>query len=172
MTRDSEDRLQSQSEAVEEVSTGGGRPPRERWSARGAYRDATQPLRDSLAGTRTWFEGLPRGLRYLVLAGLIGGAAVVPFIMNATLGFQSQYWMNIVTKIGIGVLLALGLNVVVGFAGLLDLGYVAFFAVGAYTYALLTGAARYSVLIEAQTPEATKLAAKIRPEWHMYMWLF
>ncbi len=36
------------------------------------------------------------------------------------------------------VLLALGLNVVVGFAGLLDLGYVGFFAVGAYTVALLT----------------------------------
>jgi len=34
-------------------------------------------------------------------------------------------------------MLALGLNIVVGYAGLLDLGYVAFFAVGAYTYALL-----------------------------------
>ncbi len=36
---------------------------------------------------------------------------------------------------GVFVLLALGLNVVVGFAGLLDLGYAAFFAIGAYTYA-------------------------------------
>ena len=35
------------------------------------------------------------------------------------------------------VLLSLGLNIVVGFAGLLDLGYIAFYAVGAYTYALL-----------------------------------
>src|ERR1041385_6366749 len=35
------------------------------------------------------------------------------------------------------VLLALGLNIVVGFAGLLDLGYIAFYAVGAYVYALL-----------------------------------
>ena len=35
------------------------------------------------------------------------------------------------------VMLGLGLNIVVGFAGLLDLGYVAFYAVGAYTYALL-----------------------------------
>src|SRR4029450_12142367 len=38
------------------------------------------------------------------------------------------------------VLLSLGLNIVVGFAGLLDLGYIAFFAVGAYTYALLASA--------------------------------
>jgi branched-chain amino acid transport system permease protein len=41
------------------------------------------------------------------------------------------------TRAGYFVLLALGLNVVVGFAGLLDLGYAAFFAIGAYTYALL-----------------------------------
>jgi branched-chain amino acid transport system permease protein len=41
------------------------------------------------------------------------------------------------TGVGITVLLAMGLNVVVGFAGLLNLGYAAFFAIGAYTYALL-----------------------------------
>ena len=41
------------------------------------------------------------------------------------------------TRAGYWVLLAIGLNVVVGFAGLLDLGYAAFFAIGAYTYALL-----------------------------------
>ena len=41
------------------------------------------------------------------------------------------------TRAGTFVLLAIGLNVVVGFAGLLDLGYAAFYAIGAYTYALL-----------------------------------
>src|SRR5919204_6164535 len=41
------------------------------------------------------------------------------------------------TRAGYWVLLAIGLNVVVGFAGLLDLGYAAFFAIGAYSYALL-----------------------------------
>ena len=40
---------------------------------------------------------------------------------------------------GVFVLLALGLNIVVGYAGLLDLGYAAFFAIGAYTYAILAG---------------------------------
>lgn len=44
---------------------------------------------------------------------------------------------NILADAGIFVLLALGLNVVVGFAGLLDLGYAAFFAIGAYTYGML-----------------------------------
>lgn len=45
---------------------------------------------------------------------------------------------NVVAQVGTFVLMALGLNIVVGFAGLLDLGYVAFFAVGAYVTALLT----------------------------------
>ena len=46
-------------------------------------------------------------------------------------------WVSHATRAGYWVLLAIGLNVVVGFAGLLDLGYAAFFAIGAYTYALL-----------------------------------
>ena len=45
--------------------------------------------------------------------------------------------MDLMTNVGIYTLLAMGLNVVVGFAGLLNLGYAAFFALGAYTYALL-----------------------------------
>ena len=45
---------------------------------------------------------------------------------------------NVMTQVGTFVLMALGLNIVVGFAGLLDLGYVAFFAVGAYVTALLS----------------------------------
>jgi len=49
-----------------------------------------------------------------------------------------QYWNYNLGTIGIYVVLGLGLNVVVGLAGLLDLGYVAFFAIGAYTMALLT----------------------------------
>src|SRR5207249_3401539 len=53
--------------------------------------------------------------------------------------FQSgeRYLFRVLDQAGIYLLLALGLNVVVGYAGLLDLGYVAFYAIGAYTYALL-----------------------------------
>ena len=51
----------------------------------------------------------------------------------------SRYWQSVLFfPVGIYVLLALGLNIVVGAAGLLDLGYVAFYAVGAYTTAMLT----------------------------------
>ncbi len=65
------------------------------------------------------------------------GAAVLvlalPFATHALLG---QGWVRILDFALLYVLLALGLNIVVGYAGLLDLGYVAFFAVGAYCYAL------------------------------------
>ncbi len=65
---------------------------------------------------------------------LIGAAlAVLPFV----LGMQGQTWVRVVNTALLYVMLALGLNIVVGFAGLLDLGYIAFYAVGAYTYALL-----------------------------------
>ncbi|MBI2117082.1 MAG: branched-chain amino acid ABC transporter permease [candidate division NC10 bacterium] len=52
------------------------------------------------------------------------------------LGTINGYYMEVVTQVGIFVALALGLNIVVGLAGLLDLGYVAFYAVGAYTWAI------------------------------------
>lgn len=58
----------------------------------------------------------------------------------------SQYWNYTLGTVGIYVLLGLGLNIVVGLAGLLDLGYVAFFAVGAYTVALLTAPAPHHLL--------------------------
>ena len=51
---------------------------------------------------------------------------------------RNAYHLDLMTGVGIYVILAMGLNVVVGFAGLLNLGYAAFFAIGAYTYALLS----------------------------------
>jgi branched-chain amino acid transport system permease protein len=58
----------------------------------------------------------------------------LPFITEAVLG---RSWVRIIAVALLFVMLALGLNIFVGFAGLLDLGYIAFFAVGAYSYALL-----------------------------------
>jgi len=52
--------------------------------------------------------------------------------------FFGNYWNYTFGTVGIYVLMGLGLNIVVGFAGLLDLGYVAFFAIGAYSVGLLT----------------------------------
>jgi len=68
--------------------------------------------------------------RRVLLAGLALLAALFPF-------FFSSYQTSIMTTALMYVVLGLGLNIVVGLAGLLDLGYVAFYAVGAYTYALL-----------------------------------
>ena len=67
----------------------------------------------------------------ITLAG-IGFAVALPF-----LPFSSRYLIDLGTTVLIYVMLGWGLNVVVGLAGLLDLGYVAFYAVGAYTFALL-----------------------------------
>jgi branched-chain amino acid transport system permease protein len=50
---------------------------------------------------------------------------------------QSAFWVRVVAYTGLYIILGLGLNVQVGFAGQLDLGFVAFYAIGAYTYALL-----------------------------------
>lgn len=60
--------------------------------------------------------------------------AVIPFATSG--GPAHQSYMEVATQCGIYIAMALGLNIVVGFAGLLDLGFVAFFAVGAYTYAI------------------------------------
>ena len=49
----------------------------------------------------------------------------------------SEYWVRVAGMIGLYTMLALGLNIVVGFAGLLDLGYVAFYGIGSYVYAIL-----------------------------------
>lgn len=56
---------------------------------------------------------------------------VLPFMANG-------YWLDVTTMALFYVVLALGLNIVVGYAGLLDLGYAAFFAIGAYTTGILT----------------------------------
>jgi branched-chain amino acid transport system permease protein len=71
----------------------------------------------------------PAFRRSLLAAGILFSMAF-PFLF-------SSYQTNIMTTALIYVMLGLGLNIVVGLAGLLDLGYVAFYAVGAYSYALL-----------------------------------
>ena len=63
-------------------------------------------------------------------------AALTLGILMPILGTINGYYLEVATQVGIFVALALGLNIVVGLAGLLDLGYVAFYAVGAYTWAI------------------------------------
>lgn len=73
-------------------------------------------------------EGIDRRLLYALA---LACAIMIPPGLN-------RYHIDVLTQVGIYVTLALGLNIVVGLAGLLDLGYIAFYAVGAYTYGLLS----------------------------------
>ena len=66
-----------------------------------------------------------------VLAALALG--ILPLLLQQA----GDFWVRIADTALLYVLLAVGLNIVVGYAGLLDLGFVAFFAIGAYMYGLL-----------------------------------
>jgi branched-chain amino acid transport system permease protein len=87
---------------------------------------------------RAWWSRQPGYVRWIVYILLILGAIVLP--SERVGSFMSPYtdWPSLLFfPIGGYILLAIGLNVVVGYAGLLDLGYVAFFAIGAYSMAVL-----------------------------------
>ena len=81
-----------------------------------------------LARLRSWSIGEP-GTRNALIAFAV--AVALPFV------YPNGAFTNFLTDAGAFVLLALGLNIVVGFAGLLDLGYAAFFAIGSYAFALM-----------------------------------
>ena len=91
---------------------------------------AKLPELPKVPGAASNFLTLPSTQRWIIL-GLVMVGLVWPF-------FASRGSVDIVTLILIYVMLGLGLNIVVGLAGLLDLGYVGFYAVGAYSYALLS----------------------------------
>jgi len=78
-------------------------------------------------------ERWPRFLRAAAIVAIALALAILPFVV----GTQGNAWVRIIDFALLYVMLALGLNIVVGYAGLLDLGYIAFYAVGAYLYALL-----------------------------------
>ncbi|MFZ4554384.1 MAG: branched-chain amino acid ABC transporter permease [Burkholderiales bacterium] len=75
------------------------------------------------------------------LVAVVVGLLALPWLVDAGLGVA---WVRIVGFAALYAMLALGLNIVVGYAGLLDLGYIAFFAVGAYLYAL-TGSPQFGL---------------------------
>jgi branched-chain amino acid transport system permease protein len=118
-------------------------------------------LKQSLKTTQTktkqigWFEKIEPYLQPI----LIGLMAFFPLIIVTALGAQgSTKWIdNYGIVIMIYIMLGWGLNIVVGLAGLLDLGYVAFYAIGSYTYALL--AQHYGFSFWMALPVAGVMAA-------------
>jgi branched-chain amino acid transport system permease protein len=119
-------------------------PQRERWRDRSRERRARQRATDATRATKT-VDGLTtapsagRGFGSIFARFAIGFVVVYPALALWLAGFGGAVkWIdNFGIQIMIYVMLGLGLNIVVGLAGLLDLGYVAFYAVGAYSYALL-----------------------------------
>lgn len=69
-------------------------------------------------------------VRTFFIPVLLIASAAFPFILK-------DYYIDVIIMSGIYILLALGLNIIVGFTGLLNLGFAAFYAIGAYTYAIL-----------------------------------
>ncbi|WP_100638174.1 high-affinity branched-chain amino acid ABC transporter permease LivM [Marinobacter salexigens] len=89
------------------------------------------PNLNPLAGREPMEQSKRVKLESWILTGIVVFALFWPFLV-------SRGSVDLATLVLIYIMLALGLNVVVGLAGLLDLGYVAFYAVGAYTFALLS----------------------------------
>lgn len=75
-----------------------------------------------------------------VISGI--GLLIALAIMLSLPAFLGLFFSEVLVQVGLYVLMGLGLNIVVGFAGLLDLGYVAFFAIGAYTVGILTSTSK------------------------------
>jgi branched-chain amino acid transport system permease protein len=91
----------------------------------GPFRVRLNPIAVVLTGSG------PTWIQKVMTAVLLVGALVLPFVVG------SDRWITLMTIVVIYVVLASGLNIVVGFTGLLDLGYVAFYAIGAYYTAVI-----------------------------------
>jgi branched-chain amino acid transport system permease protein len=93
-------------------------------------------------GLFAWLSDLSDRHRRTVVLASAAVAIAFPFTQQG-----NAYWIRVFASIGVFAVAAIGLNVVVGLAGLLDLGYVAFFGVGAYVGALLANASLTTVHI-------------------------
>ena len=91
-------------------------------------------LRASLSGAAGRGDGPAMSpLRLVLAAAVVGTLVAAPLLLGSVIS-------EVLGTVMVFALLGIGLNIVVGYAGLLDLGYVFFFALGAYSLALLTGA--------------------------------
>ena len=101
------------------------------WVARSDER--AEARRGIVGRLQAWYQRIPKPA---VFAFFVVAAALVPVLTAQT--DNDIYFLRICTVALVFALLALGLNVAVGFAGLLDLGYIAYYGVGAYGYAMLS----------------------------------
>ncbi|GAA5192014.1 branched-chain amino acid ABC transporter permease [Rugosimonospora acidiphila] len=102
----------------------------------------TPPRKARSFQLRGWFSQLPWPARLVIILAVLACGYLLPYlgdvpVIGPQIITQGIDWPSALFNMSYYVLLAVGLNVVVGFAGMLDLGYVGFFAVGTYTVALL-----------------------------------
>ena len=98
----------------------------------GARPGGLREMRDRVSTLAASHRSITIIVGWIIIATALPVLVLVPPFST----FQQQsLWIDGFTNAGVFILLALGLNIVVGFAGLLDLGYAAFYAIGAYTYA-------------------------------------
>lgn len=95
--------------------------------------------------------------------GLLLAIVIIP-----VLGIRNIFYLEVIFQMAVFAALALGLNIVIGMAGLLDLGYVAFYAVGAYAWAIF-GSKQLSLLHSAPGVAPTGAEFALAPG---YFWLF
>ena len=108
---------------------------------------------------------LKANFRFKLIAGAVLALLIIP-----VLGVRNIFYLEVIFQISVFAALALGLNIVVGFAGLLDLGYVAFYAVGAYLWAFF-GSQQYFVLHFAPGTQPSDLPFLL-PGDAFYLFLF
>jgi branched-chain amino acid transport system permease protein len=108
------------------------------------------------AGITGWVSRLSEEHRPFSILVLLVCAFLLPFTDAG-----SQYWLQVAAGIGVYAATAIGLNIVVGLAGLLDLGYVAFLGIGGFVAANLSGAAAAGLDIELPFPIAAIIAAAV-----------
>ena len=101
------------------------------WVARSGER--THESGRLVGRARRWFDRIPKPALF---AFAVAAAALIPFLTAHS--SNDDYFLRVGTVALVFALLALGLNVAVGFAGLLDLGYIAYYGIGAYGYAMLS----------------------------------
>ncbi|HCG01877.1 MAG TPA: ABC transporter ATP-binding protein [Chloroflexi bacterium] len=90
-----------------------------------------------MTAIRTYVRAHMREPNTIAYTVMFLSAILFPLIVQFATDGNGDYLVGLAADGGVYMLMAIGLNVVVGFAGLLDLGYAAFFAIGSYTYAIL-----------------------------------
>ncbi|MHA6783454.1 branched-chain amino acid ABC transporter permease [Pseudonocardia saturnea] len=110
----------------------------------------------SASGLLAWVTALTERHRIYSVLLLLAAALLLPLTQAGT-----EYWMTVAATIGVYAATAIGLNIVVGLAGLLDLGYVAFLGIGAFVAANLSGAAASTVGIELPFPLVMIISAVV-----------